>query len=90
MEETLRRTSLAPHCVPLLCTLLRGGNTRVCRLPGDGGDHFHCTVEPSPGYIFGVDSLLLQLTPAHGDQTLRFGSRLAQLSTGTVAFMHLQ
>ena len=39
-------------CVPLFCTLFnRGGNRRVFRLPGAGGDHFHCTVEPSPGHI---------------------------------------
>ena len=39
-------------CVPLFCTLLdRGGNRRAFRLPGAGGDHFHCTVEPSPGHI---------------------------------------
>ena len=39
-------------CVPLFCTLFnRGGNRRAFRLPGAGGDHFHCTVEPSPGHI---------------------------------------
>ena len=39
-------------CVPLLSTLFnRGGNRRAFRLPGEGGDHFHCTVEPSPGHI---------------------------------------
>ena len=39
-------------CVPLFCTLFRmGGNRRVFRLPGAGGDHFHCAVEPSPGHI---------------------------------------
>ena len=38
-------------CVPLFSTLfIRGGNRRVFRLPGEGGDHFHCTVEPSPGH----------------------------------------
>ena len=40
-------------CVPLLCTLFnKGGSTedrRAFRLPGAGGDHFHCAVEPSPG-----------------------------------------
>ena len=42
-------------CVPLFCTLFNtGGNRRASRLPGEGGDHFHCTVEPSP-VIFGVD-----------------------------------
>ena len=29
----------------------RGGNIRVFRLPGAGGDRFHCTVEPSPGHV---------------------------------------
>ena len=39
-------------CIPLLCTLfIRGGNRGACRLPGEGGDHFHCTPEPSPGHI---------------------------------------
>ena len=39
-------------CVPLFCTLLyRDGNRRAFRLPGEGEDHFHCTVEPSPGHI---------------------------------------
>ena len=39
-------------CVPLFCTLFhRGGNRRAFRLPGAGGDHFHCTVEPSSGHI---------------------------------------
>ena len=38
--------------VPMFCTLFnRFGNRRAFRLPGEGGDHFHCTVEPSPGHI---------------------------------------
>ena len=38
-------------CVPLFYSLFnRGGNRRASRFPGDGGDHFHCTVEPSPGH----------------------------------------
>ena len=38
-------------CVPLFSTLFnRGGNRRVFRLPGEGRDRFHCTVEPSPGH----------------------------------------
>ena len=45
-------------CVPLFSATLfnRGGNRRVFRLPGEGGDHFHCTVEPSPGHIRCRDS----------------------------------
>ena len=49
--------SSAPHlartpCVPLFSTLFnRGGNRRAFRLPGAGGEHFHCTVEPSPSHI---------------------------------------
>ena len=48
--------SSAPHlartpCVPLFCTLFnKGGSRRAFRLPGAGGDHFHCTVEPSNDY----------------------------------------
>ena len=39
-------------CVPLFCALLsKGGNRRAFRLPGVGGDHFHYTVELSPGHI---------------------------------------
>ena len=39
-------------CVPLFCTLFdRVGNRRAFRLPGEGGDHFHCTAEPLPGHI---------------------------------------
>ena len=37
---------------PLFAALFnRGGNRRAFRLPGEHGDHFHCTVEPSPGHI---------------------------------------
>ena len=52
----MNRGSSAPYlastpCVPLFCTLFnRGGNRRAFRLPGASGDHFHCTVEPSPGH----------------------------------------
>ena len=39
-------------CVPLFSSLVnRGGKGRAFRLPGAGGDHFHCAVEPSPGHI---------------------------------------
>ena len=39
-------------CVPLFCSSFHlGGNRRAFRLLGEGGDHFHCTVEPSPGHI---------------------------------------
>ena len=34
-----------------LGTLGLARNRRAFRLPGEGGDHFHCTVEPSPGHI---------------------------------------
>ena len=34
-------------CVPLFSTLFNtDGNRRAFRLSGEGGDHFHCTVEP--------------------------------------------
>ena len=36
----------------LVCALFQiGGNRRGFRLRGEGGDHFHCTVERSPGHI---------------------------------------
>ena len=47
--------SSAPYPLrSLVCTLFdKGGSRRAFkfRLPGAGGDHFHCTVEPSPGHI---------------------------------------
>ena len=40
-------------CVPSFCALFtKGGKKGACRLPGEGGDHFHCTVEPSSGHIW--------------------------------------
>ena len=48
----LARTGSRTPCVPLFCTLFnKVGNRRAFRLPGAGGDHFHFTVEPSPGHI---------------------------------------
>ena len=39
-------------CVPLFCTCFnRGGNRRALTLRGEGGDHFHCAVEPPTGHI---------------------------------------
>ena len=39
-------------CVPLFCTLFsKSKNRRAFRLPGASGDHFHCTVDPSPGHV---------------------------------------
>ena len=39
-------------CVPLFCAMFsKGGNRRAFRLPWEGGDHSHCTVEPSSGHI---------------------------------------
>ena len=39
-------------CVPLFGTLFNTGrNRRAFRLPGEGGDHVHCTVEPLTGHI---------------------------------------
>ena len=39
-------------CNSLVYTLFnRGGNRRAFRQPGAGRDHFHYTVEPSPGLI---------------------------------------
>ena len=39
-------------CVPLFCTSFnRVGNKERLDYQGRAGDHFHCTVEPSPGHI---------------------------------------
>ena len=46
----LARTPCVPFCF-VLCLI--GVETEgLFRLPGAGGDHFHCTVEPSPGHIW--------------------------------------
>ena len=48
MEEVPCRTSLVPLAFPLVLYFVyyKGGKRRAFRLPGKGGDHFHCTVEP--------------------------------------------
>ena len=50
-----RKFRTVPRLYPLrslVCTLFNKGRSRgAFRLPGAGGDHFHCTVEPSPGHI---------------------------------------
>ena len=50
-----RKFCAVPRLYPLrslVCTLFKKGGSRgAFRLPGAGGDHFHCTVEPSPGHI---------------------------------------
>ena len=50
-----RKFRAVPRLYPLrslVCTLFnKGGSRGALRLPGAGGDHFHCTVEPSPGHI---------------------------------------
>ena len=48
----------------LFCTLFnKGGNRRALRLPGEGGDHFHCTVEPSPGHMRCWELILASFWP---------------------------
>ena len=44
---------LCPFASPLvLYTFITGGGNRMAfTLPVEGRDHFHCTVEPSPGHI---------------------------------------
>ena len=50
-----RKFRAIPRLYPLrslVCALFnKGGSIRAFRLPGAGEDHFHCTVEPSPGHI---------------------------------------
>ena len=38
---------------PVVLSFTKAGNRRAFSLPGEGGDHFHCTVEPSFGHILG-------------------------------------
>ena len=52
MEEVPRRTSLVPLAFPCFVLRLIGWETKnVLDYQGRAGDHFHCTVEPSPGHI---------------------------------------
>ena len=52
MEEVPRRTSLVPLAFPCFVLRLIGLETKnVLDYQGRAGDHFHCTVEPSPGHI---------------------------------------
>ena len=52
LEEVPRRTSLAPLAFPCFVLRLIGLETKnVLDYQGRAGDHFHCTVEPSPGHI---------------------------------------
>ena len=47
-----RRTSLVPLAFPCFVLRLIGLETKnVLDYQGRAGDHFHCTVEPSPGHI---------------------------------------
>ena len=56
MEEVQRRTSLAPLASPCFVLCLIGAETEgLLDYQERAGDHFHCTVEPSPGHIFGVE-----------------------------------
>ena len=51
MEEVPRRTSLAPLASPLFCTLFNRGGNRSLLDYQEGGNHFHCAMEPLPGHI---------------------------------------
>ena len=67
-------------CVPLFCTLFnRGGNRRAFRLPGEGRDHLHCTVEPSPGRA-GPGRLFRDFFETFGPETASPRSTEPQLS----------
>ena len=50
-----RKFRAVPRLYPLrslVCILFnKGGSRGAFRLQGAGGDHFHCTVDPSPGHI---------------------------------------
>ena len=50
-----KKFRVVPRLYPLrslVCTLFnKGGSRGAFGLPGTGGDHFHCAVEPSPSHI---------------------------------------
>ena len=55
MEMFGRKYRVVPRAYPLhplICAYFhRVGNKERFRLPGVGREHFHCTVDPSPGHI---------------------------------------
>ena len=63
-----RKLRVIPRLNPLrslVCSFFGVETERVFRLPGDGGDHFHCRVEPSPGHMQCRSSLVQN--PCQGD-----------------------
>ena len=44
-----------PLCPVVLYSVYRDGNIRAFRLPGEGGDHFHCIRWNLRSVIFGVE-----------------------------------
>ena len=57
----LARTPCVPQC--FLHCLIGVETEGLLDYQGQAGDHFHCTVEPSPGHIdmFGVDRFKITL-----------------------------
>ena len=47
----LARTPCVPLFYILSLLLTTSGNRKASSLPGEGEDHFHCTVEPSSGHL---------------------------------------
>ena len=74
-------------CVPcLVLCLIRGGNRRASRLPGEGADHQpYCAVEPSPGHIRcrELSRAVLESVPENGS-VRRVGSQGKCTSRGRV------
>ena len=64
MEEVPRRTSLVPFAFPCFVLRLIGVETEgLLDYQGRAGDHFHCTVEPSPGHIRCRKTTVMKATP---------------------------
>ena len=62
MEEVPRRTSLVPLAFPCFVLCLIGVETEgLLDYQGRAGDHFHCTVEPSPGHISASTNVLSEV-----------------------------
>ena len=78
-----RKYRVAPRAYPshpLVCAYFhRVGNKERFRLPGARGEHFHCTVDPSPGHI--------RCRDAFCTETLNFRGRFRGMYTPVCIFV---
>ena len=84
LEEVPCRTSLVPLAFPCFVLRLIGLETKnVLHYQGRAGDHFHCTVERSPGHIRCRQERVLELSMRRPKTTFR--TLLKHFGSGTCA-----